>query len=74
MATQQRQCIQSVNNKAEQLCSLMQTIHMHHKDFDCHQLDGLLGLAYDLAASVYSWTETEEKIVLSNEYKQRKVN
>jgi len=52
----------------------MQTIHMHHKDFDCHQLDGLLGLAYDLAASVYSWTETEEKIVLSNEYKQRKVN
>jgi hypothetical protein len=49
MSTQDRQDVQGVNIKAEQLNFLMQTIHAHHKDFDCHQLDGLLGLAYDLA-------------------------
>ncbi|MEH3239216.1 hypothetical protein [Enterobacter roggenkampii] len=54
MSTQDRQDVQGVNIKAEQLNFLMQTIHAHHKDFDCHQLDGLLGLAYDLAGSVYS--------------------
>lgn len=74
MAIQQRQDIQSVNNKAVQLTSLMQTIYAHYKDFDCHQMDGLLGLAYDLAASVNSWTEREERIVLQNEDAQRKVN
>ncbi|EES8471940.1 hypothetical protein FU861_003709 [Escherichia coli] len=73
MSTQDRQDVQGVNIKAEQLNFLMQTIHAHHKDFDCHQLDGLLGLAYDLAGSVYSWTEEEEKIVLANEDAQRKV-
>lgn len=73
MSTQDRQDVQGVNIKAEQLNFLMQTIHAHHKDFDCHQLDGLLGLAYDLAGSVYSWTEEEERIVLSNEDAQRKV-
>ncbi|MHA1161669.1 hypothetical protein [Enterobacter ludwigii] len=73
MGIQQRQDIQGVNIKAEQLNFLMQTIHAHHKDFDCHQLDGLLGLAYDLAGSVYSWTEEEERIVLANEDAQRKV-
>lgn len=73
MSTQERQDVQGVNIKAEQLNFLMQTIHAHHKDFDCHQLDGLLGLAYDLAGSVYSWTEEEERIVLENEDAQRKV-
>lgn len=73
MSILKRQDIQGVNIKAEQLNFLMQTIHAHHKDFDCHQLDGLLGLAYDLAGSVYSWTEEEEKIVLANEDAQRKV-
>ena len=73
MSIQQRQDIQALNIKAEQLNFLMQTIHAHHKDFDCYQLDGLLGLAYDLAGSVYSWTETEEKIVLANEDAQRRI-
>ncbi|KZQ91855.1 hypothetical protein A3465_05920 [Enterobacter roggenkampii] len=73
MSTQDRQDVQGVNIKAEQLNFLMQTIHAHHKDFDCHQLDGLLGLAYDLAGQVYSWTEEEERIVLENEDAQRKV-
>lgn len=73
MSTQDRQDVQGVNIKAEQLNFLMQTIHTHYKDFDCHQLDGLLGLAYDLAGSVYSWTEEEERIVLANEDAQRKV-
>ena len=66
MSTQDHQDVQGVNIKAEQLNFLMQTIHAHHKDFDCHQLDGLLGLAYDLAGQVYSWTEEEERIVLEN--------
>jgi len=74
MTIQERQDIQSVNFKAEQLNYLMQTIHAHHKDFDCHQLDGLLGLAYDLASSVYSWTEAEEGIVLANEDARRRIN
>ncbi|PKA28514.1 hypothetical protein CWR41_22660 [Cedecea lapagei] len=74
MAIQQRQDIQGVNIKAEQLNFLMQTIHAHHNDFDCHQLDWLLGIAYDLASSIYSWTEKEEKIVLQNEDQQRMVN
>ncbi|MCR1299254.1 hypothetical protein [Enterobacter kobei] len=73
MSILKRQDIQGVNIKAEQLNFLMQTIHAHHEDFDCHQLDGLLGLAYYLAGSVYSWTEEEEKIVLANEDAQRKV-
>lgn len=73
MSILKRQDIQGVNIKAEQLNFLMQTIHAHHKDFDCHQLDGLLCLAYDLAGSVYSWTEEEERIVLANEDAQRKV-
>ncbi|MFG0644819.1 hypothetical protein [Leclercia adecarboxylata] len=73
MSIQKRQDIQNVNVKAEQLNALMQTIHAHHKDFDSYQLDGLLGLAYDLAGSVYSWTETEEKIVLANEDAQRRI-
>lgn len=74
MTIQQRQDIQGVNIKAEQLNFLMQTIHAHYKDFDCHQLDGLLGLAYDLAGEVYSWTEKEEGIVLQNEDQQRRDN
>lgn len=73
MSMQKRQDIQNVNVKAEQLNALMQTIHALHKDFDSYQLDGLLGLAYDLAGSVYSWTETEEKIVLANEDAQRRI-
>lgn len=74
MPIRERQDIQSVNIKSEQLKFLMQTIHAHHKDFDCHQLDSLLGLAYDLSGAVYSWTEEEEKIVLANEDAQRRVN
>lgn len=74
MTIKQRQDIQGVNIKAEQLNFLMQTIHTHHRDFDCHQLDGLLGLAYDLAGMVFSWTEKEERIVLENEDSQRGVN
>lgn len=73
MSIQKRLDIQTVNVVAEQLNALMQTIHAHHKDFDCYQLDGLLGLAYDLAGSVYSWTEKEEKIVLANEDAQRRI-
>lgn len=53
MGMQRRQDIQCVTIKAEQLNFLMQTIFTHHKDFDCHQLDGVLGLAYDLAGEVY---------------------
>lgn len=34
MSTQDRQDVQGVNIKAEQLNFLMQTIHAHHKDFD----------------------------------------
>ncbi|MDH8673746.1 hypothetical protein QIH27_12910, partial [Klebsiella pneumoniae] len=60
--------------KAEQLNFLMQTIFTHHKDFDCHQLDGVLGLAYDLAGEVYSWMEKEEKIVQQNEEHKRRGN
>lgn len=74
MAIQERQDIQIVNNKAEQLNALMQTIHTHHEKFDRYQLDGLLGLAYDLAGYVYGWTEREERIVLANEDEQRSVN
>ena len=74
MPIREQQDIQSVSIKAEQLKFLMQTIHAHHKDFDCHQLDGLLGLAYDLSGAVYSLTEEEEKIVLANEDTQRRVN
>ncbi|EKD4460447.1 hypothetical protein ORP92_002743 [Escherichia coli] len=73
MSIQERQDIQSVNGIAEQLNALMQTIHAHHNDFDFYQLDGLLGLAYDLAGSVYLWTKTEEKIVLANEDAQRRI-
>jgi len=73
MSLQDRQDVQGVNIKAEQLNFLMQSIHAHHKNFDCHQLDGLLGLAYDLSSSVYSWTDKEERIVLANEDAQREV-
>ncbi|ENG4133516.1 hypothetical protein ABT208_000496 [Escherichia coli] len=73
MPIQERQDIQGVNVKAEQLNALMQTIHAHHEQFDRHQMDGLLGLAYDLASLIYSWTEKEETIVLSNEDVQREV-
>lgn len=73
MPIRDRQDIQSVNIKSEQLKFLMQTIHAHHEDFDCHQLDGLLGLAYDLAGAVYSWTEAEEEIVLANEDEKRRI-
>lgn len=71
MNMQKRQDIQSVNLIAENLNALLQTIHAHHKDFDSQQLDSLLGLAYDLAGNVYSWTEAEEKIVLAIEDTQR---
>ncbi|MGS3108094.1 hypothetical protein AB2881_29175, partial [Escherichia coli] len=50
------------------------TIFTHHKDFDCHQLDGVLGLAYDLAGEVYSWMEKEEKIIQQNEEHKRRGN
>jgi len=63
--------IQEANIKAEQLNFLMQTIHAHHKDFDCFQLDSLLGLAYDIAGYLYSFTEEEEKIVAAKEESKR---
>ena len=72
MTMQRRQDIQSVNIKAEQLNFLMQTIHANHNDFDCHQLNALLGLAYDIAGSVYDWTDKEEQIVLENYEAERK--
>jgi len=72
MAIKERQDIQEVNIKAEQLNFLLQTIHAHHKDFDCFQMNSLLGMAYDLAGGIYSWTEEEEKIVLANEDEQRR--
>ncbi|MFU9391367.1 hypothetical protein ACNA4M_15350 [Klebsiella pneumoniae] len=74
MGMQRRQDIQCVTIKAEQLNFLMQTIFTHHKDFDCHQLDGVLGPAYDLAGEVYSWMEKEEKIVQQNEEHKRRGN
>lgn len=70
--TQQRQNIMNVKVQAEQLNFLMQTIHAHHEQFDCFQLNALLGLAYDIAGSVFDWTEKEEKIVLSNDEAERK--
>ncbi|MBA7914291.1 hypothetical protein HV251_17285 [Enterobacter roggenkampii] len=73
MCVLKRQDIQEVNIKAEQLNALMQTIHAHHEQFDRHQLDGLLGLAYDLASLIYNWTEKEETIVLANEDAQREI-
>ena len=72
MSIKERQDIQEVNSKAEQLNFLLQTIHAHHKDFDCFHMNALLGMAYDLAGSVYSWTKEEEKIVLANEDEQRR--
>ncbi|MBD8434906.1 hypothetical protein [Klebsiella pneumoniae] len=74
MGMYRRQDIQCVTIKAEQLNFLMQTIFTHRKDFDCHQLDGVLGLAYDLAGEVYSWMEKEEKIVQQNEDQKRRGN
>lgn len=53
----ERHDIQEVNIKAEQLNFLMQTMHAHHEEFDKCQLNALLGLAYDIAGYVYSWTE-----------------
>lgn len=70
--TQEHQSILTVKIQAEQLNFLMQTIHAHHNDFDCHQLNALLGLAYDIAGSVYSWTDKEEQIVLANDEAGRK--
>lgn len=67
----ERHDIQEVNIKAEQLNFLMQTMHAHHKDFDSFQLDSLLGLAYDLAGYLYSFTEEEEKIVAAKEESKR---
>lgn len=72
MAIKERQDIQEVNIRAEQLNFLLQTMHAHHKDFDYFQMNALLGMAYDLAGSIYSWTEEEEKIVLANEDEQRR--
>ncbi|EMA4435447.1 hypothetical protein ACJ5XM_001171 [Enterobacter hormaechei] len=69
---QERQNILNVKIQAEQLNFLMQTIHAHHNDFDCHQLNALLGLAYDIAGSVYDWTNKEEQIVLANDEAGRK--
>lgn len=69
---QERQNILNVKVQAEQLNFLMQTIHAHHNDFDCHQLNALLGLAYDIAGSVYDWTEKEEEIVMSLEEEARR--
>jgi hypothetical protein len=40
---QERQNILNVKIQAEQLNFLMQTIHAHHNDFDCHQLNALWG-------------------------------
>ncbi|EPN9526938.1 hypothetical protein ACT5AM_001601 [Cronobacter malonaticus] len=71
MPSLERQDIQSVNNKAEQLNALMQTIFNHHEDLDKNQLHSILGLAFDLSCSIYSWTEAEEKIVLEIEDAQR---
>lgn len=73
MSIKERQDIQEVNIKAEQLNFLMQTMHAHHKDFDRFQLDALLGMAYDLAGAVYSRTEREEKIVLAREDEKRRI-
>lgn len=69
---QQRQNIQGVKIQAEQLNFLMQTIHAHHEQFDCFQLNALLGLAYDIAGSVFDWTDKEEQIVLANDEAERK--
>nr|WP_312958394.1 hypothetical protein [Enterobacter mori] len=69
---QERQSILTVKIHAEQLNFLMQTIHAHHNDFYCHQLNALLGLAYDIAGSVYDWTVKEEQIVLANDEAERK--
>lgn len=69
---QQRQNIMNVKVQAEQLNFLMQTIHAHHEQFDCFQINALLGLAYDIAGSVFDWTEKEEQIVLANDEAERK--
>ncbi|EPT6999298.1 hypothetical protein ACVR2I_003371 [Cronobacter sakazakii] len=71
MPTQERQDIQSVNNKAEQLNALMQTIYSHHKELDEHQLNAILGLAFDLSSYIYSWTDAEEQIVFAIEDTKR---
>lgn len=67
----ERHDIQEANIKAEQLNFLMQTIHAHHEQFDSFQLNALLGLAYDIAGFVYSWTEAEEKSVAEKEELKR---
>lgn len=69
---QERQSILTVKIHAEQLNFLMQTIYAHHNDFDHHQLNALLGLAYDIAGSVYDWTDKEEQIVMANDEAERK--
>lgn len=61
----ERQDIQDLSINAEQLHFFLQTIYECHESYSRQQLSSLLGIAFNVSASVYSWAEKEEKIVLS---------
>ncbi|WP_312274835.1 hypothetical protein [Pseudescherichia sp.] len=71
MPFKERQDIQDLSSNAEQLHFLLQTIYECHENYSRQQLSSLLGIAFNVSASVYSWTEKEEERVLSNEEARR---
>jgi len=71
MSINERQDVQYVNIKAEQLAGLSQTLFEYHDKLDQFQLKTICSLVYDLAADIYDWTEKEEGIVMSLEEEQR---
>ena len=71
MPIKERQDIQDLNNKAEQLHFLLQSIYESHENYSRQHLTSLLGIAFNISASVYLWAEKEEEIVLSNEEARR---
>lgn len=72
MTIQQRQDIQGVNIKAEQLAGLSQTLFEQHDKLDHFQLKTICSLVYDIAGEIHDWTEKEEGIVMSLEEEARR--
>lgn len=60
MTMQQRQDIQRISIKAEQLAGLAQTLFEFHPKFDHFQLKTICALVYDLSSEIHDWTEREE--------------
>lgn len=53
MTIQQRQDIQGVNIKAEQLAGLSQTLFEYHDKLDHFQLKTICSLVYDIAGEIH---------------------